>query len=153
MIVIGFKRSKNNFFDTKRVKRAVDKGNRKGLSKFGAYTRTVARNSIKRSKKSSAPGTPPKSHTGWLKKGIYFSFDKIRRAVVIGPVAFKSLSNTTLEALEYGGPSVILGNTEYNKGVKTRKQHRVNVKARPFMRPAHKKVLPRVPEIWKNSII
>ncbi|HOM77081.1 MAG TPA: hypothetical protein PLE88_11240, partial [Anaerohalosphaeraceae bacterium] len=56
------------FFDSPKVIRAVDKSTRKVLSRFGAFVRRTAKQSIRKRKKSSTPGTPPSSHTGLLKR-------------------------------------------------------------------------------------
>ena len=66
------------FFDRDRVIAETAAAERKGLSRFGAYCRAVARNSIKNAtekKKVSKPGEPPLGHTGLLKKFIYFGWD------------------------------------------------------------------------------
>ena len=92
--------TKSMFFDTAKVKKAVSSGTRKVLSKFGAFVRRTARSSIRSRKKSSAPGSPPSSHTGLLKRLIFFGYDPSRRSVVIGPAPLRS----TVEApplLEY----------------------------------------------------
>ena len=89
------------FFDDKSVRRALDRGTRKALSKFGAYVRRRAKSSIRKRKKTSEPGQPPSSHTGKLRKYIYFGYDRTRRSVVIGALPFSS--SRAQEVLEHGG--------------------------------------------------
>lgn len=89
------------FFDDKSVRRALDRGTRKALSKFGAYVRRRAKSSIRKRKKTSEPGQPPSSHTGKLRKYIYFGYDRTRRSVVIGALPFSS--SRAQETLEHGG--------------------------------------------------
>lgn len=52
----------------------------------------------------SAPGQPPYSHTGDLRK-ILFAYDSPRQSVVIGPVKLNK-SGSAPEVLEYGGNGV-----------------------------------------------
>jgi len=77
--------TKRMFFDRKAVTGAVGRATRKVFSRFGAFVRTAARSSIRRRKRVSAPGEPPSSHTGLLKRLIFFGYDRQRRSVVIGP--------------------------------------------------------------------
>lgn len=94
------------FLDRASVLEKVEKGKRRALSKFGAFVRRSARSSIRKSKKSAAPGTPPKSHRGDLKRLIFFSLDPEKGSVVVGPVVFpkaRPQSPGAPEALEYAG--------------------------------------------------
>ena len=93
------------FFDTKEIKSKVSEATRKVLSKFGAFVRATAKQSIKTKSTSSAPGQPPHSHTGYLKKGIMFGYDKTQESVVVGPVKLPKKGNAP-EALEKGGEAV-----------------------------------------------
>lgn len=89
------------FFDERAVRDALNKGTRRALSKFGAYVRTRAKSSIRKRKGVSKPGSPPSSHTGKLKKYIYFGYDQRARSVVIGAVPFSN--SRAQELLEHGG--------------------------------------------------
>ena len=91
------------FFDSEVVKRATNKAQRQALSKFGGYCRKVAKNSIKRSKYPSKPGSPPHSHTGRLKNNIFYGWDEIKRTVVIGPLKTSRSVPPVPNVLEYGG--------------------------------------------------
>ena len=61
------------FFDRQRVM-SGDRATRKVFSKFGAFVRQTARSSIRKRKSISEPGQPPSSHTGLLKRNIFFVF-------------------------------------------------------------------------------
>lgn len=89
------------FFDTAAVLAKLSEGERRVLSKYGAFVRIDARRSIRSRKKSAAPGQPPSSHEGSLKRLIFFAYDSVSRSVVIGPVPFKR--GTVPSLLEYGG--------------------------------------------------
>jgi hypothetical protein len=89
--VIGmrFQAAKGGFFDRDKVKRAVDAGTRKVLSKFGAFVRQRAKTSIRKRKGTSPPGSPPYSHVGLLRRFILFAYNPQRKSVVIGPTLTK----------------------------------------------------------------
>jgi len=135
---------KSLFFDSPKVVRAVDKSTRKVLSRFGAFVRRTAKQSIRKRKKTSAPGAPPSSHTGLLKRFIFFGYDRQKDSVVIGPT--RLTDNNRGEApsiLEYGGRTTV-----ESKNKKTR----VRIRPRPFMGPAFEKEQPNLPSMWKDSV-
>ena len=135
---------KHLFFDSPKVIRSVDKSTRRVLSRFGAFVRRTAKQSIRKRKKPSQPGSPPSSHTGLLKRFIFFGYDRQTDSVVIGPT--RLTQNNRGEApsiLEYGGRTTVQGN---------KKKTRVRISARPFMGPAFEKEKPNLPSLWKNAI-
>ncbi len=138
---------KKMFFDNKAVTSRVSKTARRVLSKFGAFVRTTARHSIRRRKAASPPGSPPSSHTGLLKKFIFFGYDSRRESVVIGPERLNQKIGDAPEALEYGGSSTIV---ERRRG--RRRKQRVRIKARPYMGPAFEQEKPKLPAMWAGSI-
>ena len=87
MPAIGMKlnQAKGLFFDRQPVLNAVSRSERRVLSKFGAFVRRGARSSIRKRKSVSEPGSPPSSHTGLLRKMIFFVYEPARASVVIGP--------------------------------------------------------------------
>ena len=135
--------TKDMFFDSKKVLSAVDRGTRKVLSKFGAFVRTTARHSIRKRKAISEPGRPPSSHTGHLKRLIFFGYDTGRRSVVIGPTPFRGPAEVP-GLLEYGGRAV----RPDRKGKKVLATYR----PRPFMGPAFDREKPKLPAMWANSV-
>ena len=131
---------KQLFFDSPKVLKAVDKTTRKALSRFGAFVRRTARGSIRKRKKTSAPGKPPTSQTGLLKRFIFFSYEPSRKSVVIGPMRLTGPDRGDApSALEHGGTATV-DNTK------------VTVRPRPFMGPAFEKEKPNLPRLWKDSI-
>jgi len=127
------------FFDSAKVVRSVDKSTRKVLSKFGAFVRRTAKQSIRKRKTSSAPGAPPSSHTGLLKRFIFFGYDPQKRSVVIGPERLDQKNTDAPHTLEYGGRTTV-------------DKKRIKISARPFMGPAFEKEKPNLPSIWKDSV-
>ncbi len=138
---------KSMFFDRKAVMDKVDRATRRVLSRFGAFVRTAARSSIRKRKKSSTPGQPPSSHTGLLKKLIFFGYEPEKRSVVIGPARLNQKIGNAPEALEHGGMSIALAGSR-----KKRSKRNVNIQARPYMGPAMDKEKPKLPAMWANSL-
>lgn len=85
MITLTVDRFKDTFFDRDSVQRAVDQAQFTSLRKGGASIRLIARRSIRRRKKPSAPGQPPSSRKGQLKELLFFGYDERARSVVVGP--------------------------------------------------------------------
>lgn len=139
MIRFSFKQVKEAFFDRASVKNAIDKGTRRVLSKFGAFVRRRAQNSLATRAGTSRPGQPPYSHIGLLKKFLFFAYDKIRNSVVIGPVKIRENSQAP-SLLEYGGDVI---------GPDGERDH---YEPRPFMGPAFERELKDLPPEWRDSI-
>ena len=141
--MIEFKIATEHFFDRANVQRAIEQGKLRGLKRFGALTRTIARRSIKRRAKGRhAPrGKPPTNQTGLLRKGILFFADLTNRSVIIGPARFQKAGDAP-HLLEYGGRTTI----PYLR------HKTVQLLPRPYMRPAFTIAQERLPEIWEDSI-
>ena len=132
------------FFDSKKVRRSVDRTTRRVLSKFGAFVRRTARSSIRKRKKASPPGSPPSSHIGLLKKFIWFGYEPAKRSVVIGPARLSQGGRGEAPSLlEYGGTGTV-----ERRG----KRKRAKVRPRPFMGPAFEKEQPKLPAMWRGSV-
>ena len=170
--MIGMKVTKL-FFDTKAITNSVAKATQRNLSKFGAFVRTRSRSSIRRRKKSSAPGKPPSNRTGLLKRFIFFNYDPQAETVIIGPgktnqIFFNKdgqpVTGTVPEVLEYGGEIGIFevfkfgrwqrADLRSRRRIQGRKQRlrRVKIKARPFMVPAFEKEKSKLPALWAGSV-
>lgn len=141
--MIGFE-IKRMFFDRQAVISKVDAATRRVLSRFGAFVRRSAKSSIRKRKKPAPPGQPPSSHTGLLKKFIFFGYDADRRSVVIGPTRLNQKGRGEAPPLlEYGGKTTL------KRGGKKR---RVTYQARPYMGPAFEKEKPQLPAMWRGSV-
>jgi hypothetical protein len=134
MLSMSLSLAKDSFFDRSRVMRAVERGRRKALSRYGAYVRKIAQNSMKRRKGSAPPGSPPYVHVGLLKRHIYFTYDAANQSVVIGPILIKA-GSIVPSLLEYGGT---VGKKVYE--------------ARPYMRPAHRNGLTKLRDFIKDFV-
>jgi len=141
--MIGFD-IKRMFFDRQAVISKVDAATRRVLSRFGAFVRRSAKSSIRKRKKAAPPGQPPSSHTGLLKKFIFFGYDADRRSVVIGPTRLNQKGRGEAPPLlEYGGKATL---------VRRGKKKRVTYQARPYMGPAFEKEKPQLPAMWRGSV-
>lgn len=135
---------KQLFFDRQAVISKVDAATRRVLSKFGAFVRQTAKNSIWKRKRISKPGRPPSSHIGLLRKFIWFGYDADRRSVVIGPARLNQKGRGEAPALlEYGGETTL---------VRHGRRVRARFRPRPFMGPAFEKEIPQLPAMWRGSI-
>lgn len=166
---------KSAFFDAEKVIRAIGKARAKVLSKAGAFVRTAARSSIKKSKKTSEPGSPPRGHGQQdLKRKIFFAYDSSRDSVVVGPeklnIVFfngsgKPASGTVPQVLEEGGTIGVL--EVRNKGkwrradlrskrriaeAEATRIRKVTIAARPFMGPALVKESNKWPLLFRDAV-
>lgn len=117
--------------DSQRLLLRVKNASIEGLRRAGAYVRKVARHKVKRSDKSSAPGTPPNTRTGALKRSLLFAVDKKKNTVYIG--SSHRLLGTALSAHEFGG-----------------KYKRERYPKRALMRPALQQSSSKLPKLWDN---
>jgi len=141
--MIGFD-VKKLFFDRAAVTSRVDQASRRVLSRFGAFVRRTAKGSIKKRKAASRPGTPPSSHTGLLKRFIFFAYEPALRSVVIGPMRLNQRNRGDAPSLlEYGGRTTL---------VRRDKELRRTYRPRPYMGPAFEKERPKLPDMWRGSI-
>lgn len=142
MIGMKLDQVKGLFFDQAAVLSAIDRAERKVLSRFGAFVRRGARSSIRKRKATSQPGSPPSGHVGLLKQNIFFVYERERSNVVIGPILLNKGTDAPA-LLEHGGSAT-----------RRRKKQRVRVtyRPRPFMGPAFEREIPSLPALWRNSV-
>ncbi len=132
------------FFDRPAVLAKVGAASRKVLSKFGAFVRRSAKSSIRIRRKPAPPGAPPSSHTGLLKKFIFFGYDTNAQSVVIGPTRLDQKGRGAAPSLlEYGGQATL---------VRRGKKQRATYQARPYMGPAFEKEKSQLPAMWRDSV-
>jgi len=142
MIGLKLNQAKGRFFDRGAVTRRVDRAERRVLSRFGAFVRRGARSSIRKRRAISAPGAPPSSHTGLLKRNIFFVYEPSRSSVVIGPILLNGSSDAP-SLLEHGGRI-----SRRRRG----KRMRLTYRPRPFMGPAFEREQPKLPALWRDSV-
>ena len=119
-------------FNTRKIRKAAEQANFTSLSHAAASLRLVARRSIKKSPKASAPGLPPHTRRGRLRNAIKYALDG-KSGVLIGPDYGVAADSGV--AHEFGGRF---------RGERYR--------IRGFMGPALEKITPRLPKAWANSI-
>ena len=91
------------FFTDPSVHLEIDKATARGLSRWGAYVRRSARQSIRPRKGPAPPGQPPHSHEGSLKGLLNFYFDRMTKTVVVGPEIKAANATGAPNTLEFGG--------------------------------------------------
>jgi hypothetical protein len=160
MIGLRLDQTKALFFDREKVRKAVNRAERRALSNFGARVRTRAISSVLRhpvrkgfgvkSRVSnregvSPPGTSPFAHLGYLPKFTFFAYDTENRSVIIGPARLNGVraDSTALRTLEEGGSENIV-----RRGVARRATYR----ARPWMRPAFEAELNTAAPEFKDTV-
>lgn len=129
------------FFDTEAVRKEADRLARAALSRFGAFARQRARSSVRKRKAVSAPGQPPSSHEGSLKRLILFAYDAASKSVVVGPVKFRAGEAPGL--LERGGSTTRRG---------TSGPRRLTYRPRPFVGPAAEAELKKLPDTLSRFV-
>lgn len=165
---------KEFFFDRGVIERAAGKGKAKALSRFGAVVRRTAQTSMRYRKGASAPGTPPSAHKSGrlaalkkmkrakyngalLREMLFFAYDPRSGDTIVGPLGFKT-KGTPIPALhEYGGERAAFKGEVMAAG-KGKNQSLVKLKgtlrypARPFMRPALDKSLPKFAASFRGTV-
>lgn len=161
------------FFDHKGIHRSVADQSVKVLVRFAAYVRMAARSSIRVSRRSADPGSPPKSHNGVLRNNIYFVYEPQTRSVVVGPYQMDRPhpggdgqpvgGNAVPGVLEKGGRISIVETlragkwqrvrrTGANKSLPTRVVQKT-VEPRPFMTPALERSLSKLPSCYRQNVL
>ena len=119
--------------DFSKVRRRARSAQIESLGHAGAAIRLVARRSIRRSPRASAPGHAPHTRRGQLKRAVLYAVEKARQSVVIGP-AYQMIG-LSATAHEFGG--------RYRRG---------RYPKRSFMGPALEKTRDRLPRFWAGSV-
>ncbi len=158
---------KKFFFDRIKVNDAIEKGEKRALSKFGAYVRRADQTSLRYRKKIASPGAPPSAHVSQgftrerknkktgavtrqakspLRELIYFAYDPDKKSVVIGPVVFRGSKvggGVAPKLIEEGGTGPGISDGK----LVTKRYH-----PHPHTGPAFRKVLPQAPKLFKDQI-
>lgn len=166
-MAFSLKQAKAAFFDRKAVSDAIDRGARRGLSRFGAFVRTRDRSSMKYKKGKSSPGAPPFVHRGGgftrsktnKKTGVVtkqassplrdltlFAYDATNKSVVIGAAVFersKIGGGLIPKVVEEGGTSTFISGGIRKTGLYA---------PRPHLGPAYKAELPKAAAMLKGMI-
>ena len=178
---VGFKAKSQIDINREAVSKAIGKVNTAILSRFGAFAMRAARQSMRRRKKPSTPGSPPSAHSGkdypkgpLLKTLLRFDFDPTTNSVVVGPKGVSGKLAPTLQ--EFGGSKVIKVRKvtpktarkaspsqaeAYKRKIKDGSivrtkdpiiQKTIQLPKRPYMRPALIAELPKFPTLYAGKI-
>ncbi len=120
-------------FDAEGLLAKVKKAAGAFLARAGAYVRTVARRKVRTGEKPSAPGTPPRSRRGLLKRSILFGVERRESRVLVGP-GFRFVGESA-SAHEHGGAY---------RGARYPK--------RPLMGPSLKESAPHLAKMWEGAV-
>lgn len=115
MMVVSLEARFEKFFDRVEVIKLLDRKKHKALRLNGGRIRKIARRSIRKRKRSAEPGSPPSSHSGRLRRGIYFSYDEATDSVVVGPEldGIKNAAAEIEEKFPFMGPAFEINQTQY----------------------------------------
>lgn len=168
---------KLQFFDRAAVIGMLDKASHAALRKAGGAIRLFAQRSMRYRKRGSAAGEAPSAHRehgAKLRKLVWFAFDEGTRSVVVGPLPFGKGEAPGVE--EFGGTVTRSRRVAQRPGRKAGAAQSAAFKrklkagaipagqapqtvvmatarypARPYMGPALKNEIPKMPERWRNS--
>lgn len=171
MIGLKLNVAKRNFFDRGLVVRAVDAATRAELATFGSLVMQRIRWMFKSRKSSAAAGQPPTAWQDELRKLTVFAFDTQNKSLVVGPTLLNGRQPYHIpvpQLLNEGGTVVrkrrafvrVRGNKYLGWRAKESKTEKlveipagpITIKPHPFTEPALKKLLPRLPEQYRNAI-
>lgn len=146
------------FIDRAAVGRTMDRVTRGFFARFGGYTRSVIRRSLRKySGKASAAGSAPKSRRGFIKRNTFFTIDPTTGSLVVGPAAIGGLRSETLRVLEEGGTvRRKVGRRRRGKngrfnGPDHRETQSVDIDARPYVDPAWNKAKQMQDTFWSQA--
>jgi len=168
------------FLDRKAVADAVGKAAAAAMYKAGYILRRSARQSMRRRKAASAPGTPPSAHSGkgyprgpLLKKFLFSEFDLTTKSMVVGPTR---LGNSDAPLLQEKGGTIRIKvipprktgrkaspaqATAFKRKIKDGsivrmkaavQEKSITLPARPYMRPALTREMPKFPSLYANTV-
>jgi hypothetical protein len=171
-------RVKNAKFFDRDVIYGIDLAHHNAMRKFGAYIRRDAQRSMrtarkrktkkntklvvvgppgqKRAKrvssKPSAPGTPPRSVIGHIKRFLWFEYSPEIKNLVVGPIflppAKNKVSKFTVPAMHEQMEKV----HAYATRILKNKIVHSTYPQRPFMRPAFDRQRKKLPQLYKDSV-
>ena len=153
-------------FDRKIWKIKWERIHESPVKKAGLYVRRIAINSIRHRRGTSKPGTPPRSHNEQRMMQRIFSVPNALATVAhVGPYGMSHNAVPVPAIHEYGlaVPRTVweprAGSARRDSRGKFRRVPRVPVKRmvnypeRSFMRRAVRIAKPKLPEMWRNSIV
>lgn len=177
MLNLKIEAAKKIFFDRAAVISAITPAERKVHSKFGAYVRTTAQQSIKpaRRRRVSEMGDQERKRFKSLRaivlwhRGVEIKPDYAASDAGSPPRSVSGLLKKFIFfGLDFATRSVIIGPALLNKGngapevleyggqttvtAGPDRGKRITVAPRPYMRPAFSKILPQLNSMWRNAI-
>lgn len=145
------------FFDRVAIIERLDKIELRALREAGKLIRILALRSMPKAqdarnkrgrtvRQHAAPGQPPLSHSGRLKRFLFYSYDATSRSVVVGPA---QLGDSRVPGiLEYGGTTTV----KCRGFRRTGKTLQRSVAPHPYMGPALRQAQPRIATFWSKAV-
>lgn len=143
------------FYDRQVVKKAIDRQQRRAISRSLAFVRRRARSLLRRRKRVSSAGSPPSVHSDPGLKTILFAYDMRTKGGIVGPVKLNQVNMTSSGSMPVSGIMELGGSVQiheaqsntdgkfYRLSRRTRTKpgqkkrvRTVKYPARPFMGPA-----------------
>lgn len=170
-----FDHARRLFFDGDKVKSIFTRKEIRVLSRAGRFVQRKARGFIRKRKKPSKPKSSPTNQTDRYKKSILFFADLKNRSVIIGPTKLNQVTfdrdgepvqGEVPQVLETGGEIRILereifpGSDGYTRmNLRTKRHHqdkktrlrKVEIKARPHMKPAFDAEVDKFPDLFRGN--
>lgn len=114
----------------------------------GAIVRRFAQQSMRKAPKrgGSQPGQPPRWRTKALRNFILFAWDARTSSVLIGPKKLNKRFDDQPKNLEFGGTGLTFEDPV------ERTIEIINVRARPYMKPALMRAIRKLPLVFRNAI-
>lgn len=152
-------------FDRKIWKIKWERIHESPVKKAGLYVRRIAINSIRHRRGTSKPGTPPRSHNEQRMMQRIFSVPNALATVAhVGPYGMSHNAVPVPAVHEFGltvprkvwEPAPWQGRNSRGRFMKKTRvpvTRMVNYPERSFMRRAVRIAKPKLPEMWRNSIV
>lgn len=115
----------------------MSKDERRRFHSRAEYARLHGRPTPKRPYMPSAPGEPPRTRVGLIKKMVLYAYDPDNKSVVVGPAALPGGT---------GAPA----NLEYGATIDTT-NGRVRIAPRPYMQPQLEVFAPQMPRFLAEA--
>lgn len=168
-IEVGMEHVKHAVFHQKEIIEHLEHAEKKILGHVGGKVKVIAQRSMKdaglkhpvaiqkkRGRKAknpprgnvSPPGSPPYTHTKFLKNLVRYEVEPATHSVIIGPIPSHAKIKGIPGILEFGGTETI---TKKSKGGQGKTVSAV-YKARPYMRPALDAITPTLPKEWAGAV-
>ena len=121
----------DGFFDSRKVEDALDRKEKRVMTRAAGYGRQAMRRGMRRRKGPGPEGGYPNAHGGELRNKIFYNYNQSEGAAIIGPIRFATQPNYLPSGIETIPQLLNEGATLYRPFRK--KKLRQVYKPRPFV--------------------